>query len=241
MLPRVRCGPCPLIVFKVRPKGHGNLGLQPDGLDNADGALDVTPHWAASLLSRPIPIVCEGRLETFYFQALAVWRKRRLDGGGNLHFNIICNDGKGPASIVQRAIDEVRRERNQVWCAMDVENTNSGAFRTAIRRAGPHGISLALTNPSFDAWALAHMGPLIGFRDCTARGYKNALESKVGERFIQAIAAPFLLKIFGDNFSNLAMVAQNITIFDDPEQVPDGIPSTNLNQLLALFTSGSPC
>jgi hypothetical protein len=191
---------------------------------------------------RPISIVCEGDLETFYFKALDAERKRRLDGGGNLHFKITRNGGKGPASNVQRAIDEVRRERNQVWCVMDVENPNSNALQTAIVRAEARGIRLALTNPSFDAWALAHLESIKNTKLKTAKDFKDELHERIGRPFSLKDGGTFASAILGNGLANLMTARNNIAVVCETTELLNRCPSTlNIDQLLQLFNADVTC
>ncbi|HKI38707.1 MAG TPA: RloB family protein [Gemmataceae bacterium] len=103
-------------------------------------------------------IVCEGReTEPNYFWGLQRDVRPR--------FNVEIKRGKGGSrlAIVQKAIDELEKAANrgenfdEVWCVFDVEQAGQKDQVIQARTlAGQYGIQLALSNPSFEVWLLAH-------------------------------------------------------------------------------------
>jgi Arc/MetJ-type ribon-helix-helix transcriptional regulator len=107
-----------------------------------------------------ILIVCEGReTEPNYFRGL------REEEVVRRKFNVVVKKGKGGScsEVVQQAIDEMANAAtrgeayDEVWCVFDVEQpARFEEARAARRQATDHGIRLALSNPSFEVWLLAH-------------------------------------------------------------------------------------
>ncbi len=190
---------------------------------------------------RPILIVCEGHLETFYFQALDAWRRDPLDGAGNLYFNIICNDGKGPESIVAKAVAKAHDGCREVWCVLDVEGPNNSEKRSrALAHAERSKIKIALTNPSFDAWAIAHLDPLPPVHASSAKCYMDALTEALGVGFSQAGGMDFARRILGDNCCHVERARSNIRRCNNASEVRGGNPpGTNLHCLVDIFFPNS--
>jgi hypothetical protein len=121
-------------------------------------------------------IVCEGRrTEPAYFRALAADLRHPLV--------VLTVDDKGgtPRTLVERADRrkrlaerEARSMRDaflrfdEVWCVFDVdEHPHLAAAR---RHAHDQGICLAVSNPSFELWALLHFKAQTAFLDRHAVG-----------------------------------------------------------------------
>ena len=118
-----------------------------------------------------ILIVCEGReTEPNYFRGL------RDDKAIREWFVLEVRKGRGgsPINAVQKAIEEIEKatkrgeQFDEVWCVLDVEQTGHNPRLIQARTlAGRHQISLALSNPCFECWLLAHF-------DRTARSFANS-------------------------------------------------------------------
>jgi hypothetical protein len=105
-------------------------------------------------------IVCEGReTEPNYFRGL------RDEDAVRQNFSVVVLKGKGGSSlaVVQQAISEnekavARREEfDEIWCVFDVEK--AGQRKQVVKSltlAGQKEILLAVSNPSFECWLLAH-------------------------------------------------------------------------------------
>jgi hypothetical protein len=88
----------------------------------------------------------------------------------------VVQKGKGGSclDVVQQAIAEKekaaarREEFDEVWCVFDVERADQPEQLTKARTlAEKHGILLALSNPSFEVWLLAHFARTKrAFADC---------------------------------------------------------------------------
>jgi hypothetical protein len=116
-----------------------------------------SPRWP----EKPrILIVCEGReTEPNYLHGLRDERAVRQN------FIVEVRKGKGGSriAIVQQAV--VEREKaaarrkgfDEVWCVFDVEHPGRREQVIQARNlADQHGIQVALSNPAFECWLLAH-------------------------------------------------------------------------------------
>jgi hypothetical protein len=107
-----------------------------------------------------ILILGEGReTEPNYFRGL------RDEEVVTQRFSMVVQKGKGGSClhVVQQAIAErdkaaARHENfDEVWCVFDVDQASQREQVNKARTlAGQHGIQLALSNPSFEVWLLAH-------------------------------------------------------------------------------------
>lgn len=112
---------------------------------------------------RRILIICEGRkTEAEYFRNIrSVFRNSlieiELDRGGGV-----------PKSLVERAVARKREAEHlarsqrdaflsydEVWCVFDVDRHPN--LPEAKQQATHNGISLAISNPCFELWALLHL------------------------------------------------------------------------------------
>jgi hypothetical protein len=107
-----------------------------------------------------ILIVCEGReTEPNYFDGL------KEEKAVEQKFIIEVKKGRGGScrAVVRQAIAEREKaasrwkEFDEVWCVLDVEQAGQREHVIEARTlAGQHDIQLALSNPSFEVWLLAH-------------------------------------------------------------------------------------
>jgi hypothetical protein len=107
-----------------------------------------------------ILIVCEGReTEPNYFRGL------RDEEAVRQNFSVVVQKGKGGSclAVVEHAVAEKAKAAargegfDEVWCVFDVEQAGQRAQVIEGRTlAGRHIIQLALSNPSFEVWFLAH-------------------------------------------------------------------------------------
>ena len=118
-----------------------------------------------------ILIVCEGReTEPNYFRGL------RDEEIVRQNFSVVVQKGKGGSSleVVQQAIAEQEKAANrgehfdEVWCVFDVEQASQREQVIKARKlADQHKIQLALSNPAFEVWLLAHFARTKrSFADC---------------------------------------------------------------------------
>ncbi|MGC8560151.1 MAG: RloB family protein [Phycisphaerae bacterium] len=182
----------------------------------------------------PILIVCEGYLEYYYFWYLYNLYQSR-GGANDLKFTITCADGGSPLRAVEKACVEGPREYRERWCVIDVEYPESKMLSQAILLANSGKIKIALTNPSFDAWALAHRRRLTSNDGSEVRGFKDALALEVGQDFSTQCGTDFVATILGSECSNLARATDNISTCNDISDVRRQIPSTNVHLLARLL------
>jgi hypothetical protein len=93
-------------------------------------------------------------------------------------FSIAVQKGKGGSclDVVQQAIAEREKaaarheDFDEIWCVFDVEQAGQRKQVIKVQRlACKHGIQLALSNPSFEVWLLAHfLRTKRSFADCDA-------------------------------------------------------------------------
>jgi hypothetical protein len=112
--------------------------------------------------SRPerktVLIVCEGQeTEPNYFRGLKI-----LDGVKKL-FHVIVRKGRGEgvSKLVEIAAQlEAKDDYDSVWCVIDTEvPANDGERKSlldAVKLAATKKVNLALSNPAFEVWLLAH-------------------------------------------------------------------------------------
>ncbi|MCE2485807.1 MAG: RloB domain-containing protein [Desulfurellaceae bacterium] len=111
-------------------------------------------------LKKTILIVCEGReTERNYLDGL----KREETISKTFAITIFRGRGGSRSQIVKRAINKKnaqRKEMDAVLCVLDTESLENtqvkGDLVAARQEAGRNGITLYLSNPSFEVWFLAH-------------------------------------------------------------------------------------
>jgi len=79
--------------------------------------------------------------------------------------------GDSPGHCIEYAIGQCQAAEqafDEVWCVLDVDQFD---INEAERRAGKHGVALAVSNPCFELWLLLHMVD-VGrpFTDCKEVG-----------------------------------------------------------------------
>lgn len=107
-----------------------------------------------------ILILGEGReTEPNYFRGL----KEEESVTARFAVTVKKGSGKSPEEAVKKAIEENLRAKSrgedydQVWCVLDVEQADQHeSLRRARATAERNGITLCLSNPSFEIWFLAH-------------------------------------------------------------------------------------
>jgi RloB-like protein len=116
-------------------------------------------------------IVCEGReTEPNYFRGL------RDEEAVRQNFSVEVRKGKGGSciGIVQQGVAELKKAAarienfDEIWCVFDVEQAGRREQLIQARAlAGQYGIRLAVSNPSFEIWLLAHfVRSKASFADC---------------------------------------------------------------------------
>jgi hypothetical protein len=124
-------------------------------------------------------ILCEGvETEPRYFEALRQKLRTQL-----IEVRIL-GAGADPRTVVLRGI-ELRKEAeaeadrlrdsnqlwDEIWCVVDVDDHKT--LKTAKEHAEREGIHLAISNPSFELWALLH------FEDHRRSEHRSAIRAKL--------------------------------------------------------------
>jgi hypothetical protein len=180
---------------------------------------------------RRILVVCEGKVtEPKYFQALRLlFHNRALD--------IVINDEAGvPKTLVERAVklkkEAARKAKRQnvpflaydeVWCVFDVDE--HPLLPEAKQQARDNDISLAISNPCFELWALLH------FRDQTAAETRQKVRSLLKShipRYDKELPAPKLMPLI----EHAMQRAQQLDYLAKLAGVPGKNPSTGVYLLI---------
>lgn len=124
-------------------------------------------------VKRTVLVVCEGeRTERNYFDGL-----KRLDDVKK-HYTVRVIPGKGGSrlQIVKHAVTKQKQfGSDECWCVIDTERLNNpetrNDFAQAKKLADQNNVNLAISNPSFEVWLLAHLERTCrSFRDGDAAG-----------------------------------------------------------------------
>ena len=105
-------------------------------------------------------IACEGReTEPNYFDGL----RQEPAVRDRFDVKVVPGSGGDARTIVSAAIkarkkaDDMGDSFSVVWCVLDVEGAaNADILRDALERAKREGFHVALSNPSFEVWLIAH-------------------------------------------------------------------------------------
>jgi hypothetical protein len=178
-------------------------------------------------------------LEYYYFQRL--YKLYRDHGGANdFKFTIICADGGSPLRVVERASVERPGAYRERWCVIDVEYPESERLSQAIALAESRRINIALTNPSFDAFALAHLRRLTSNDGPGVRDFKIALACEMKREFSTSGGMDFIADILGSDCCNLPRAADNMSSCNGISDVRRQIRSTNVHLLVRLLFPPQP-
>ena len=109
-------------------------------------------------IKHTVLIVCEGeQTERNYFDGL-----KRVDEVTK-HYTVRVVPGKGGSrlQIVEHAVKKQKQFRpDECWCVIDTERLNNAETRSDFAQAKAlaekNNIYLAISNPSFEVWLLAH-------------------------------------------------------------------------------------
>ena len=125
---------------------------------------------------RTVLIVGEGReTEPNYFDGL----KRETEVAARFSVTVKRGRGRSPESVIGEVLKHKSQgDYDEVWCVLDVEGAQKRAsLEKALRLAADNGITVCLSNPSFEAWFLAHFerttAPFAGARAVIVRLSKH--------------------------------------------------------------------
>jgi hypothetical protein len=188
-------------------------------------------------LRRHILIVCEGKVtEVGYFEAC-----RLAFRNASVKVDIDRRDG-APRTLVQRAIRlrkeaEIRAVKrgddffryDEVWCVFDVDDRPDLA--PLRQEAEQNGISLAISNPCFELWALLH------FQGHTSHIERQALTGLLRRRLPDYQKALPFERIHSGYAQAVQRAAALDRHWEDTED-PGGNPSTGVYRLTERIREG---
>jgi hypothetical protein len=180
---------------------------------------------------RLILVVCEGKVtEPKYFRALRIhFHTRTLE--------IVIDDQHGtPKTLVERAVElkrqattEAKRQRDdnlaydEVWCVFDVDE--HPLLPEARQQAQVNGISLAISNPCFELWALLH------FQNQTAAEDRNKVRELL-KRHIPKYDKELPAQILIPRLEKAMESARHLDHLADLAGAPGKNPSTGVYRLV---------
>ena len=186
---------------------------------------------------KPVLIVCEGYLETTYFNVL----QRHPNVQNRFALNIYCAHGGGHRNVVNEAKNRARTfgQGASIWCIFDVEHDpQCPQLQQSLRTCQENGFKVGLSNPCFDAWIVAHRKQVaIGSR--TPGDFKKLLGSVAGGTLDVRDTSWILEHIMGgEAFPNIQMAVNNIPWFSSREtdQIRGSNPSTSVGELVGMLT-----
>lgn len=186
---------------------------------------------------RQILIVCEGKVtEVRYFEDFRVAFKNSL-----VKVHIDRRDG-APQALLRRAIRlkkeaEVKATRtedesvryDEVWCVFDVDDHPD--FASLRLEAQQDGISLAISNPCFELWALLH------FQDHTSHIERQALATLLRHRLPDYQKTLPFEKIH-PGYTQAVQRAMLLDRYREDAGHPGGNPSTGVYRLTERIREG---
>ena len=189
-------------------------------------------------LKRPFLIVCEGYLESIYFNRL----KRHPRFRKNIHISIECAKGGKHFTVLAKAKQLMKPGRfDCIWCVFDAEcDADHQAVRQTIQDCLRLGFHVGISNPCFDVWILAHL-------DAWPKGKLDPDGSRRQLKKIRGCEPKlhnpewFDKAIFnGEEFPNLDVATKTARCFSidkpqDIDQVLANNPSTTVPLLIAAL------
>ncbi len=184
----------------------------------------------------PVLIVCEGHLETSYFNLL----QRHPNVKNRFALNIYCARGGGHRNVVNEAKNRARTLGNgaSIWCIFDIENDpQCPQLQQSLQTCQGNGFKVGLSNPCFDAWIVAHRQQVAtGSR--TPGDYKKLLGSVAGGELDVRDTRWVLEHIMGgEAFPNIQLTVKNIPGFGahQTDQIRASNPSTSVGELVQML------
>ena len=177
-------------------------------------------------------IVCEGQLETRYFHLLKSHPQFRMD----IRLEVHCADGGKHAKVLELAIGKARRSRfDRVWCVFDTEGeAEHPAVKSTVDKCKKKGFKVALSNPCFNVWILAHLNQWPD-RPLKPDESRRTMREACGSDPAKLDDCRFRQRIFGgDAFPNLCTAQQKARplSIDSMDAFLNNNPATNLRELI---------
>jgi hypothetical protein len=183
-----------------------------------------------------ILIVCEGRVtERQYFKAF-----QHQVRNSRVHVEVSKETGV-PLTVVQcairlrdEAVSEAKRERDenllwdQVWGVFDVDEHPN--LDKAIQLAGSEGICLAVSNPSFELWALLH------FQDQRAFATRQQVRASL-KTHLPDYEKSLDFALMHPHYADALRRAQDLDHAADVHEASGRNPSTGVHRLTELIVT----
>ena len=198
-------------------------------------SLQRRPHPKPS--REPVLIICEGYLETSYFNVL----QRHPNVKNRFALNIHCARGGGHRNVVNAAKSRARTlgQGASIWCIFDIENDpQCPQLQQSLQTCQGNGFKVGLSNPCFDAWVVAHLQQA-AISSGTPGDFKKLLRSVAGGTLDVRDTRWVLEHIMGgEAFPNIQLTVNNISWFGahQTDQIRSSNPSTSVGELVQLLT-----
>jgi RloB-like protein len=188
---------------------------------------------------RAVLIVCEGRnTEPCYFRQIVATLRLSATVAVEIHGAPGCTDPRG---LVEFAMEKKRErehdarhdltkaEFEETWVVFDVEHPENGrqaAIPGAVQVALNHDLSIALSNPSFEAWYILHDRPTPPGLSCSADAL-SVLGRILGHELDKSRASANALAEWAMPRTAVALRhgERQDVLTGEPTQVPAHVPS----------------
>ena len=189
---------------------------------------------------RRVVVVMEGALtEPGYLRAF----ERLCGDRESVRLHLIGGVGD-PRAVVDRAAEELEKSkrdrlgaRDSVWAMFDRDE--HPRFEDAKNKARGNGISLAVSNPCFELWAIFH------YQECDAPLHRHECQRMLGQlcetydgRRNKSFADP---DVIASRYRDAVERARNSLKRRAEEGAPDGNPSTTIHELTECLRSPKSC
>ncbi len=183
---------------------------------------------------RPVLIVCEGEIETNYFRALKKYARN------NLAIDVRSSRGGGHKGVWNEAVKNTGNNKrrgsfDEVWCVFDVESDESdpdcNSLAETINKCAGRDFGIALSNPCFNIWLLAHLDQVPRQRvksDESRRSLEAACGGVVQPRNIDWIRKRF----FDEDLRKVEAAARSPCCLPDLNNIIEKNPSTRVHILV---------
>ena len=149
-----------------------------------------------------------------------------------------------PQAIVDRAVEELKKSKrdrlaahDSVWAMFDRDEHLR--FDEAKNKARGNGISLAVSNPCFELWAIFH------YQECDAPLHRHECQRMLGQlcptydrHRSKSFADP---RVIASGYRDAVERARNSLKRREEEGAPGGNPSTTVHELTECLRSPKSC